>query len=107
MTARRIVQVIIAGFLVTCIFAYCPLSADAAAKKGGGTNVQSNSAKRGTGNSLSNAGTAGATKGAGGGVPHSPNCSVNCGPAVNNGSGKGGGGGGGGPGSGGSPSTSP
>jgi hypothetical protein len=105
LTIKKIVQVIIASLLVTCIFAHCPLSANAAGKKGGGTNnVQSNSAKRGTANSLSNAGTAGATKGTGGGV-HSQNCS-NCGPAVNNRSGKGGSGGGGGPGSGGSSSPS-
>ena len=68
MTIKRIVQVIIASLLVTCIFAHCPPSANAAGKKGGGTSAQSNPAKRGTANSLGSAGTSGATQGAGGGA---------------------------------------
>jgi hypothetical protein len=65
---RTTVYAVIASLLVACIFVSWPLSANAASKNGGGTtNVQSNSTKRSTANSLSTAGTAGATKGAAGG----------------------------------------
>jgi hypothetical protein len=65
---RTTVYAVIASLLVACIFVSWPLSANAASKTGGGTkNVQSKPAKGGTANSLSTAGTAGATKGAAGG----------------------------------------
>jgi hypothetical protein len=60
---------IVASVFAASIFVFCPLSANAASKTGGGTkNVQSKPAKSGTANSpLSGAGKSGSTQGAGGG----------------------------------------
>jgi hypothetical protein len=73
MIIRTTFYTLIAGLLMACIFVSWPLPASAAGKKGGGTsNVQNNSAKRGTANSLGSAGTAGAGQGAGGGAGQPP-----------------------------------
>jgi len=65
-TVCKAFQVLVASLFVVCLFAFWP--ALAAGKGGGGASgVHDNPAKRGTANSLSTAGTAGATKGAAGG----------------------------------------
>ena len=61
LTISKTIQVLVASILVACIFVFCPLSANAASKTGGGTkNVQSKPANGGTANSpLTNASKSG------------------------------------------------
>jgi hypothetical protein len=71
----KIIRALVAAIFAASIFVFCPLSANAASKTGGGTkNVQSKPAKGGTANSpLTDAGKSGSTQGAGGGgVRHGP-----------------------------------